>query len=265
MKIFRRTEAAERRARFLEEARSHLGYKTRPGGVSDFGQTVGYAGHDIPWDGAFIDVIARNAGVVIPACVQTGSGLAEFAMSRRVRLTPAPGDIVFFSFPATGMWGQPHVGIVTDPGLGGGLDMQTGYFRTIEAQVSSGLPRASADRVGIFERTRWVHEVIAFARPDFKARPGRRAEMQTGKVSVRLNRVRPGSRARDVQTVQLALTYVAGLRSHEPGIFDRPTQDAYARWERQIGRVGSDAIGTPDQGSLERLGRETGLFSVRES
>ena len=259
MKIFRRTEATERRARFLEEARSHLGYKTRPGGLSDFAQTVGYAGHDIPWDGAFIDVVARNAGVVMPACVQTGSGLAEFVADGRIRFLPAPGDIVFFSFPATGMWGQPHAGIVT------AADVQTDYFSAIEAQVSSGLPRASADRIGIFERTRWLHEVIAFARPDFKVRPGREPIMQTDSVFVRLNRVRPGSKSRDVQTVQLALTSVAGLRSHEVGIFDRATQDAYARWQRRIGRVGSDAIGTPDQGSLERLGRETGLFKVRES
>ena len=89
--------------------------------------------------------------------------------------------------------------------------------------------------------------------------------MQTDKVFVRLNRVRPGKKSADVQTVQLALTSVAGLKSHEPGIFDRPTQDAYARWQRRIGRVGSDAIGTPDPGSLERLGRETGLFVIRES
>ncbi len=259
--ILRMTEARQRRDRFLEEARSHLGYRTRPGGLSDFGQTVGYSGHDIPWAGAFIDVVARTAEVSIPACVNTTSGLAELVHSRRVVSTPRPGDLVFYSFPTLGLWGQPHVGIVT--GLGEDF-VQTGRFTAIEAQTGSGLPKDIADRSGVFERTRWRYEVIAFARPDFRRRPGIGANMQTDSILVRLNRLRPGKGSADVQTVQVALMQVAGLGRHEVGVLDGPTRDAYARWQRMIGRVGPDADGKPDPGSLARLGRITGLFEVKD-
>jgi hypothetical protein len=259
----RKNEASQRRERFLEEARSHLGYRPRPGGLSDFGQTVGYSGHDIPWDGAFVDVVARAAEVLLPACVNTSSGLAELVYSRRVVSIPRPGDIVFYSFPATGMdlWSQPHVGIVT--GVIGDFRL-TGRFTAIEAQTGSGLPKDTTAQTGVFERVRWRREVIAFARPNFKRRPAIGPKnVQTGSLLVRINRVRPGRGSADVQTVQLALTQVAGLEGHEYGLFDGPTRDAYARWQRMIGRVGSDATGDPDPGSLARLGRETGLFEIK--
>ena len=258
--ILRRTEARARRERLLEEARSHLGYRTRPGGLSDFGQIVGYNGHDIPWAGAFIDVIARAAEVSIPACVNTTSGLAELASSGRVVSTPAAGDLVFYSFPTLGLWGQPHVGIVT-----GTVDdfRLTGRFSAIEGQTGSGLPKDIADRSGVFERTRWRHEVIAFARPDFQSRQGIAPKnVQTGRVSIQLSRLGPRKKSSDMQTVQLALTIAAGLQSYSPGVLDNPTRDALARWQRIIGRVGPDATGDLDPGSLGRLGRETGLFDI---
>ena len=261
MILNRRTAALQQRDRFIAEATKHLGYRTRPGGLSDFGARVGYNGHDIPWSGAFIDVVARDSGTFIPACVYTPSGLAEFIYSRRWRETPQVGDVVFYSFPTAGAFGMPHVGIVS--GLVGDF-MQTGYFLAIEGQVSSGLPRDDADRLGVFERRRWKHEVLGFARPDFREpRPGKGPKMQTGSLLVRFNRVRPGRGSSDIETVQLALTQVAGLKNHEPRVLDRPTRDAFARWQRMIGRVGSDASGVPDPSSLERLGRDTGLFELK--
>ena len=257
--ILRRTAALQRRDRFIAEAEKYLGYKPRPGGLSDFGARVGYNGHDIPWSGAFIDVVAREAEISMPACVYTPSGLAEFIYSRRWRETPQVGDVVFYSFPTAGQFGMPHVGIVT--GLVGDF-VQTGRFIAIEAQVNSGLPKDDADRLGIFERRRWRYETLGFARPDFKTRPGKENSVQTGSLLVRFNRVRPGHGTPDIETMQLALVQVAGLRDYEPRVLDRPTRDALARWQRIIGRVGRDASGTPDPSSLERLGRETGLFEL---
>jgi hypothetical protein len=55
------------RDNFIEVAASHLGYQARPGMNTVYGGTVGYQG--LPWSGSFIDVVAREAGVSMPACV----------------------------------------------------------------------------------------------------------------------------------------------------------------------------------------------------
>jgi hypothetical protein len=244
--------------KFLAEARSHLGYRTRPGGVSDFGQRVGYSGHDIPWSGAFIDVVARDSGISIPACVYTPSALAEFIYKNRWRERPRVGDIVFYSFPTTGSFGMPHVGIVT-----GCDDFATdGIFLAIEAQVNSGMPKGPKDNDGIFERVRWKREILGFARPDFKVRPARAPKIMTGPVSIKLEKIRLGKTSPDVAVVQDALVKKAELSRFTRETFDYRTQQAFARWQRQIGCVGIDATGLPDRSSLERLGRDTGLFKV---
>lgn len=256
MTIFRKNKPDADRDRFLETARSHLGYRTRPSGLSDFAVRTGYKGEMIPWSGAFIDCVARDAGVFMPACVYTPSGLGEFIADGRLVRDPEPGDIVFFSFPTTVQFGMPHVGIVSDV-----EGMTAGYFKSIEAQVSSGLPRSSTSADGVFERVRWRHETIAFARPDFRCRPGIE-RVQTGNVSVKVRNVQPGRRSADVAAVQVALVQVAGLRIHETGVFDSATQQAYSRWERRIGRVYPDSQGVPDESSLRLLGQFTGHFQV---
>lgn len=259
MTMFRKKLPIPERDRFLEVARSHLGYKTRPSGLSDFGAQTGYSGHAIPWSGAFIDVVARDAEVIMPSCMYTPSGLGEFVAGGRVVSEPEPGDIVFYVFPTTDQFSMPHVGIVSDV-----TDFaQTGVFVAIEAQVASGLPRASTDRTGIFERPRWKYDVIAFARPDFKLRPGRKSKMQTGPVFVNERLVRLGKKNSDIEVVQSALVEVAGLTDFSAGAFDASTQRAYARWQRQVGYVHPDCTGVPDRRSLKVLGDRTGAFQLK--
>ena len=258
-KIFKKTDPSPQLERFLTEARSHLGYKCRPGGLSDFAVRAGYKGSAIPWSGAFIDCVARDSELFLPACVYTPSGLAEFSLSRRVHEKPEAGDIVFYSFPTAEQFGMPHCGIVT----GTGDYAQTGMFTAIEAQINSGLPKASADRNGIFERVRWKYEVMAFARPDFSRRPAREDKKQTGDVLIKLQSVRPGRQNSSVQTVQDALVRLCGLAQYSPGEFDAATQQAYARWQRQIGFVYPDCTGVPDQSSLKLLGDISGLFGIK--
>lgn len=253
-----RKTKSEARDRFLAEARRHLGYRTRANGLSEFGARVGYSGHGIPWSGAFIDCVARDSGIFMPACVYSPSGLSEFFHAGRVVNRPEPGDIVFFAYPTARDFSMPHVGIVSN------VDYWREHesFSSIEANVNSGLPKAAQERDGIYERVHWRYETIAFARPDFELRPGSGAKTQTGSKKVKLQDVQIGRRNRSVDLVQQALERVAGLASHEPGAFDGPTIQAYARWQRMTGHVGDDASGEPTQPSLERLGRETGLFEV---
>jgi hypothetical protein len=262
--IFRRRNNSDpRRDQFLEVARGYLGYRTRPSGLSDFAVQTGYKGHAIPWSGAFVDVVARNAEIFMPACVYTSSGLAEFTHSRRIVSEPQPGDVVFYAFPTTDQFGMPHCGIVTDVST----YRETDTFMAIEGQVSSGLPRASQSADGVFERVRWRYDVLAFARPDFSRilrRPGVGNENADGLPyePVRTDRVRPGRRGQDVQVVQNALTRIAGLGGHEPGVFDAATQRAYSRWQRQIGTVYPDCTGVPDLPSLRLLGQVAESFYV---
>ena len=251
--IFQKTSSQrEARDRFLEAARSHLGYKTRPSGLSDFAAQTGYSGHAIPWSGSFVDVVARDSGLIIPSCVYTPSGLGEFVADGRVVTRPEPGDLVFYVFPTAEQFGMPHVGIVSD------VDryVETGAFKAIEAQVASGLPKASTDRTGIFERVRWRSEVLVFARPDFKLRPAKEPKMQTdGLATIRERDVRPGKKNSSVQTVQEALVALGLLSSSQvTGEYDPGTQRAYARWQRRIGYVHPDCDGVPDPRSLEALG-----------
>jgi hypothetical protein len=241
---------------FLSTAKNYLGYRARPGGLSDFGKTVGYWGHDIPWAGAFVDVVAREAGLDIPACVYTPSGLAEFSQLGRLKFRPRPGDIVFFSFATDKDFGMPHVGIVMNTAR----VRETDRFTTVEAQVNSGLPRGVPDRDGVYERSRWIGDVIGFGRPNFRPRPGRKPPSETDSVSIDPVNVRPGRKNRDIATVQLALTQVVDLKLGKIGSWDEQTREAFARYQRKIGLVGSAADGLPTPESLGRLGRDSGIY-----
>jgi len=256
--IFKKTNNDPVRDRFLETARSHLGYKCRPGGVSEFAIRTGYKGEAIPWSGSFIDCVARDGEIFLPSCVYTPSGLAEFLTDGRVTNKPEPGDIVFYNFPTTVQFGMPHVGIVA----WAAEFMQTGNFTAIEAQINSGLPKASTDKNGVFERARTKYDVLAFARPNFEVWPGQAEKKQTGTVLIKARRIKPGRRHADIEHVQAALVRLCDLRDFSTGEFDARTVKAYTRWQRQIGYVYPDCTGVPDVGSLEILGSRSGLFAL---
>lgn len=252
--MFRKTNDA--RDNFLAIAREEIGYTARPGRDSVYGSTVGYPG--LPWDGSFIDVVARKAGISLPSCVYSPAGLAGFIGQGRVFPRPQPGDIVFYTFSTGEYFGSPHVGIVSEV-----TDWERlGRFRAIEGNVDTGTPRGGDTPDKVAERTRYSHEVLAFGRPAW----GRKLIKPAGQPGkpVKLSHVQPGNRKylAGVQRVQEALTLKVSLRGYKPGLFDGQTKAAYANWQRSIGFVGPDANGVPDMSSLTRLGQETGLFSV---
>ena len=247
----------DRRDEFLRLARSHLGYQCRPGNNSTFGGLTGYQG--LPWDGSFIDVVAHEASLRLPSCVYPTSGLAEFIKLRRWRAKPQPGDIVFFTFSTGDDFGSSHVGIVSDV-----TDWQRlGRVRVIEANVNSGLPKASPVNDGVYERTRYTSEILGFGRPDFSGQPAKQNPPELdGQPVIHLSNLQPGKRNKDIEKVQLALAKTCSLRNAKQGALDGQTMAAYARWQRMVGLVGSKANGIPDIDSLTRLGRETGCFRL---
>lgn len=250
----KRSAAAARRALFIARALEHVGHRCRPGGLSEFGRRTGYSGHDIPWSGSFVDCVAHDTGVLIPSCVYTASGLAEFAHADGLVTTPEPGDIVFYNFSTkvNDVFSMPHVGIVTNTDAWKLEDS----FHAVEGGV---------DNAVVLQR-RWRFDVIAFARPNYYHDQGRLAKAAAnsadGLVSVTPARVTPGARGRDVLNVQLALSRVVDLRGESPAVFDWVTQRAFARWQRLIGHVGPDADGVPTPSTLRTLGQRTGLFTV---
>ena len=250
--LYRKTQDGQRA--LIEAAEKHLGYQCRPGNDSIFGRTVGYNG--LTWSGSFIDVVAREAGVDIPACVYSASGLAEFIRRRAWRERPQPGDIVFFNFPTGEAFGTMHVGLVVDSSR-----WQTdGQLETIEAQVNSGMAKASLTSDGVYRRVRSKHEVLGFGRPGYGLPTTRDL---TGLPQINIGNIRPGKRNREIELVQRALVQKVGLgHGYKLGTYDGRTQRAYAHYQRIIGFVGDDANGIPDIDSLQRLGRETGTFTA---
>lgn len=240
----------------IETAEAWLGYTTGLNGRTPFGERSSY---DLNWAGSFIDAMFHDAGVRIPSCVYSSSGLAEFIKQGRVKNKPQPGDIVFFAFPTGDNFGVSHVGLVADTSRW----KTDGLVGTIEAQVNSGLPKSDPHLRGVFRRIRSGHEIIAFARPNFKGQPGARKSETGQRAGLALISIRPGRRNKSIGLVQLALMKVTGsLGKITVDMFDGQTQHAYARWQRQIGYANDRATGVPDEASLRLLGEITGVFKL---
>lgn len=97
--------------KFLEVAAGEVGYIEGPAD----NQTK-YQKTNQPWCGAFVNWVAKQAGVKIPNCVYTPAGAKAFATAKRwqdvATATPELGDLVFFDFPNDGIFRISHIGIV---------------------------------------------------------------------------------------------------------------------------------------------------------
>jgi len=252
------------RQAFLNEAEKHIGYQARMNKGSTYGELVGHPDRD--WNGSFIDVIARTVGLNLPSHVHTAAALSYYFQRGMTHVRPKPGDIVFFSFSHGDPQGMPHVGIVTDVEH----FSKHGMFQTIEAQTSNGTPKGSAANDGVYRRNRYVYEVLAFARPNFKRtfpkKQDAAAHPDPGKLptkpSVKSSIIIPGLKHPCIITVQLALGMTVGLRGAKRGEWDHKTAAAFANFQRRIGYIGSSVNGIPDLPSLERLSLETGNFFI---
>ena len=273
VKFFQRTDDGLAEV-FITEAERWLGHRCRLGAPSEFGRRAGYDGLDHPWDGAFLDCVAFDAGLSgLPALTGTVAGLAELVKCRRAVSVPRRGDLVFFAFPVTGHFTGPHVGVVAD----GSRFSGHGELDVLEAQVASPLPRGPKDPDGIYIRRRNVHDVLLFARPNFRRRLELGKNVQTGpKIHVaQLRSGRPNDSTGLVQQALLDVFRHAGLSKvfradghaglSVTKMWDGPTRRAFARYQRSIGYVGPDATGDPeDVRALRRLADDSGLFSIDE-
>lgn len=246
------------REKFVERALLETGYTARPNGTSIYGERIGMSGNGMPWDGAFIDVIAREVGLPLVATIYTPTAIAEFARNGRLYKKPKRGDLVFFNFSPepTAAFNAPHVGIVVDATAWD----ERRVIQTVEAQVHSGLPKGSQLNDGVYKRVRHSTEVLGFGRPAFKA--ARHVDVNTITATVVRARLTAGKPSKDIAHVQLALALLTDVKDMQRGSWCPKTRAAYANFQRNIGYVGPKADGTPDAASLIRLSLETGLFKV---
>lgn len=250
---------------FIAKALAYQGHRAQANMVSGFGERVGYGSN--PWAGAFIDVVAREAGLTtrsLPATVYTPAALAEYARRNTLYQRPKRGDIAFFAFAGQGArtpFDMPHVGIVTDVTH----FASTGLFQVLEAQTSTGLPRGNQDPTGVYLRVRSGQDVIGFGRPDFRTSSfsNKLKVSSSGSLPVlTVARLTTGRPNRNVEIMQLALSRQVGLTGYAPGTFDAVTRTAIAHYQRTLGRIGSDATGNLDDATLTCLARDTGLFTA---
>ena len=286
---FRKTPGPEPHVElFISNAQKYLGYSAELLGRNMFGSKVGYDA--APWSGAFIDVVARESDLNIPSFVYSAAGLAECIRSGAIARAPQPGDIAIFNFSsnvghAASAFSMPHCGIVTDVQE----FASTGRFITVEGNTEGGTKHLIKD--GVHQKIRHVTDVLLFCRPAFGKKTGSRKtfyerfaqllDAARTKVTVdelkeidaaarapkvlRLNgEVRYGDRNKKIELIQLALAVVTDLRGCEPGKWDSVTAAACSRFQRNIGRTGSDVTGLPDQGTLQRLSKESGIFTIDE-
>jgi hypothetical protein len=276
-------------ANFIATARKYLGYQSELLGRNAFGQRVGY--DSLPWSGAFIDVVSREAGLNLPSFTYTPAALAEFIRQGNISRTPKPGDIAIFNFPSTNLQGaaasafdMPAAGIVSDV-----RELRTnGRFLSIEGNSTGSTSYQNKD--GVHQRIRHLTDVVIFLRPEefqgsmarsifqLLTRLGRKltgaapgkleleilAAAATSNETVRLSKLRAGTRNKNIELVQLALSQVTDLQGVERGVWDVSTASAFARYQRIIGRLGTDCTGQPDISTLNRLSKDTGLFKLED-
>jgi len=240
----------------VSAARTALGYTAQADRNSKYGARVGHPNKD--WSGAFLDVLAHEAGVDLPACVYPPNAMAQFfhvprgAVRNRIRQRPARGDIVFLATPVSpgDPFAAPQVGLVVDT-----FDWDPDQMVTvIQGQAGTG-------HAQVVERSVYVSDIICFARPTYKTRAAGYTGETKGLPTVRPSHFVYGKRNSWVEIVQLALaTTLTDVSELERGMFDEKTRSAYARWQRSLGLVGVQASGQPDTYSLGQLAARTGTF-----
>lgn len=266
---------------FIAGASAALGYISPPNKPTEYAVKAGNTTHNTPWSGAFVDVTARESGIYIPSVLNTTSGLSEFMTARRTHLSPLPGDIAFFAFPTAGSFGMGHVGIVAACEKW----KEDGSFVSIEGNVSGLVKNRPVD--GVHSMKRWKHDVICFGRPAFAkaklkdrpatrkliqtdsgfpdARPGTGAVNQTDLQFKNVVRAQTGKHySTSIAVIQQALHVTVGLDKVKLGYWTPQTRSAFARFQRQIGTIGTAANGEISFEALNLLGFLSGTFTLRD-
>lgn len=139
----------------LAAARQELGNTESPAGSkrTKYGKWYGLDGQ--PWCMMFVQWCFDQAGMPLPYRTASCSGLLTWYQRNRpgsVYKTPAPGDIIIYSFG--------HTGIVESTG--------SGTITAIEGNASPGAAGSQSNGGMVCRRTRKTSAVTAYIRPDYE-------------------------------------------------------------------------------------------------
>ena len=236
----------------LDAAQAQVGARSQPLRNNAYAAQVGHPGS--AWAGSFLETVMRDAGEYSqPSLISTVSALAEYTRLGRIFPSPRPGDIVFYAFSTDGDFSQPHIGLVTDVG-----EWKTARsFKAIEGQTASGLKKGPQENDGVYERTRYAVDVLAFARPRYGVKSKKTPKVNGTGIAARIHLLQPGKLNGDVMRMQQALHATVGATGMKRGLFDAATASAVRRYQLRIGYTASEATGVPTVPTLQRLAMET--------
>jgi len=246
-----------------------LGYTARPNANEFliFSNTTG----EFQWDGSFIDaVVAKTASAnTLPKHANTTNALSFYVRNGWVRRAPKPGDLVFFSHAGSASVGRylsPRVGVVSSTVHWRGARS----FKSFEGQTHSGMPRASRELTGVYERTHYETDVLFFVRipKHFFVRSGeptpfpvpasarvvRPAHLERCSTVEKSASAKPDHRV-STELVQVALAEhpSSRLRNANRRVFDAHTRSALASFQRFVGFPVGECNGVPNSVTLELL------------
>jgi peptidoglycan hydrolase-like protein with peptidoglycan-binding domain len=147
----------------LQAALDEVGYVEGSGNHTKYGAWYGMDGQ--PWCAQFVSWCAEQDGsqafakgqryAYVPYIVQDAAagknGLQQVSASQAKR-----GDLVCYDWEGDGV--ADHVGLVVDPPGSGSS------FHTVEGNTSSGTSGSQSNGGGVYQRTRYVSDVVCFAR-----------------------------------------------------------------------------------------------------
>lgn len=238
--------------RIIEEAERHVGYRSQPERRSAF-QLKQYLGR--PWSGTFVDRVLHDAlgDFAEVRFISTVSALSYYVNRNGLYTKPRRGDVVFFNFSADSLqpFEQPHVGIVTEV-------KPDGSFETVEGETSPGTPQGSQLADGVFRRVRYPTDAIGFVRPGVRTPTVDLSSDNLVKMSYFDSN--PSTKARAVETVQLALNRARPAFTFNRGKRDGAFRSALGLFARETGTVQNRGEVTHDV--LHTLSTATGSFDV---
>jgi hypothetical protein len=123
------------RGKIIEVAKSQLGYTEGPNNDTKYGEWYGM--NNQPWCAMFVSWCAWMAGIstdIVPkfaSCTQGFRQMQEMGIATNDKITPKPGDLIFFDWDLSG--DKDHVGLVEY--------VENGIVHTIEGNHSNKVER----------------------------------------------------------------------------------------------------------------------------
>lgn len=150
------------RDKIVEIARGELGYEEGPNNDTKYGEWYGLNYN--PWCAMFVSWCAWKAGIstdIVPkysSCTQGFRQMQDMGIATKEKITPRPGDIIFFDWDLSG--DKDHTGIVEY--------VENGVVHTIEGNHTN---HSGPDKVDRFHYPVDYKYIAGYAQPRYEEEP----------------------------------------------------------------------------------------------